>query len=127
MIQKEVKIAGKKVTLAYCYATEIAFKDLSGEDISDFIKDAYISINDSKMPDAKKCIYAILAAILAYSNAKNEDAPVSDNDIMNNATPEEVGNAIGTIITLRAQFYHIPTGEEDKDKEEKPDEKEKNA
>lgn len=122
MIQKEITIAEKKVNIAYCYATEIAFKDLAGEDIADFIKDAYLSINDNRMPDAKKCIYAILSAILAYSNAKNEDAPISDNDIMHNASPDEVGNAIGTIISLRAQFYHIPTGEEEKT-EDKSDEK----
>ena len=33
MITREVTLCGKQVTLAYCYATEIAYKDLTNEDI----------------------------------------------------------------------------------------------
>jgi hypothetical protein len=44
---------------------------------------------------------------------------------MNECTPEEFGTAIGTIITLRAQFYHIPAGEP-QEKEEQGTER-KNA
>ena len=34
---------------------------------------------------------------------------------MNEATPLEIGTALATFITLRAEFYHLPTGEpEDK-------------
>ena len=38
MITREVTLCGKQVTLAYCYATEIAYKDFTGEDIIKYIR-----------------------------------------------------------------------------------------
>ena len=37
MKKSEITIAGKAVTLCYCYATEIAFKTLAERDINDFM------------------------------------------------------------------------------------------
>ena len=36
MITKEITLCSKQVTLAYCYATEIAYKDLANEDMLDY-------------------------------------------------------------------------------------------
>lgn len=118
MIHEEVTLAGKPVTLGYCYATEIAYKDLSGENITDIIQDTVTGINatPSRMPDAKRSIYLVLAAIIAYYESKGEDAPIRDADLMNETTPLELGKALGTIINLWAKFYNIPKGEP----EEKP-------
>ena len=119
MIHEEITIAGKPVTLGYCYATEIAYKGLSGEDISAIIRDTFAAINAQppRMPDVKRSIYLVLAAAMAYYQSKDEDepTPIKDTDLMNEATPIELGNALGTIINLWAKFYSIPTGEpEDK-------------
>ena len=117
MIQEEVTLAGKPVTLGYCYATEIAYKDLSGEDIPSIIQETIAAVNaqPAQMPDAKRSIYLVLAAIMAYYQSKDEDAPVKDIDLMNETTPLELGTALGTIINLWAKFYNIPQGEpEDK-------------
>ena len=119
MIHEEITIAGKSVTLGYCYATEIAYKGLSGEDISSIIRDTIAAINakPAGMPDVKRCIYLVLAAAMAYYQSKDEDepTPIEDTDLMNEATPIELGNALGTIINLWAKFYSIPAGEpEDK-------------
>lgn len=113
MIHQEITIAGKPVTLGYCYATEIAYKDLSGEDIAAIIQDTITCINaqSARMPDAKRCIYLVLAAAMAYYQSKDEDAPIKDTDLMNEATPSELGSALGTIINLWAKFYSIPAGE----------------
>ena len=119
-----------EVTLAYCYATEIAYRDLSGEDISDFMQEASVAINGDtpRMPDVKKTIYAILAAINAYYESKKEEAPVKDTDIMFHCTAQELGLALGTVIGLRAQFYALPAGEpEDKPDKGKGGRKRKNA
>lgn len=118
MIHEEITLAGKPVTLGYCYATEIAYKDLSGEDIADIIQETIASINaqPARMPDTKRSIYLVLAAVIAYCQSKDEDAPIKDTDLMNETTPLELGTALGTIITLWAQFYNIPKGEP----EEKP-------
>lgn len=113
MIHEEITIAGKPVTLGYCYATEIAYKELSGEDIADIIQETIASINakHARMPEAKRGIYLVLAAVIAYYESKGEDAPIKDTDLMNDTTPLELGTALGTIITLWAQFYNIPKGE----------------
>jgi hypothetical protein len=67
------------------------------------------------MPDAKRSIHLVLAAVMAYYHSKDEDAPIRDTDLMNDTSPLEIGKAIGTIINLWAKFYNIPKGEpEDK-------------
>ena len=118
MIHKEITIAGKPVTLGYCYATEISYKDLSGEDIGDIIPETISAINakPAHMPDTKRSIYLVLAAVMAYYQSQDTDAPIKDTDLMNDTTPLELGKALGTIINLWAKFYHIPKGEP----EEKP-------
>ena len=119
MITKEITLAGKPVTLSYCYATEIAYKDLSGEDITTILQETLEAVNAEppRMPDVKRSIYLVLAAAMAYYQSKDEDAhaPIKDTDLMNDATPLELGTALGAIITMRSQFYSIPNGEpEDK-------------
>ena len=111
MLQKEITLCGRQVTLAYCYATEIAYKDLSDENIADYIKEAVACIQAETDPDVKHTIYAILACMLAYYQSRGEDAPLKDTDLMNDAKPAELGVAIFTIIGLRMDFYHVPKDE----------------
>ena len=111
MLQKEITLCGRQVTLAYCYATEIAYKDLSGENIADYIKEAVACIQQETDPDVKHTIYAILACMLAYYQSRGEEAPLTDTDLMNDAKPAELGTAIFTIIGLRMDFYKVPKGE----------------
>ena len=111
MLTKEITICGKEVTLAYCYATEIAYKDLSDENIADYIKEAVACIQQETDPDVKHTIYAILACMLAYYQSRGEEAPLTDTDLMNDAKPAELGTAIFTIIGLRMDFYKVPKGE----------------
>lgn len=125
MKTKVVNIAGKDVTLAYCYATEIAYKDISGEDILDYIKEARADLLDKRMPDVKKSIFAVIAAAMAYSNSVKEDVAISDTYLMNEATPEELGSALGAVLALCTQFYQLPTGEPT-DSDIKKEEPEKN-
>lgn len=115
MLTKEITLCGRQVTLAYCYATEIAYKDMSDEYIADYIKEAVARIQKETDPDVKKTIYAILACMLAYYQSRGEEAPLTDTDLMNDAKPAELGTAIFTIIGMRMDFYHVPKGEpEDK-------------
>ena len=113
MIHENITLAGKSVTLGYCYATEIIYKDLSDEDIANIIQETIGCINaqPARMPDVKRSIYLVLASVMAYYKSKGEDAPIKDTDLMNEATPLELGTALGTIINLWAKFYHIPAGE----------------
>jgi cell division protein ZapA (FtsZ GTPase activity inhibitor) len=128
MTTKTITIAGKEVTLAYCYATEIGYKLLSDEDITAYMADAMEALKESRMPDTRKTVYVVIAAINAYSEWQGEQPVISDRDLMYDATPLELGTALGTIIQLRADFYKVPSDEpNDEQPEEKKPEQEKNA
>ena len=111
MITKEITICGKQVTLAYCYATEISYKILSDEDIIDFGQEIVEKIQQDQMPDIRKTIFLIVASMQSYYESKGEQCPITDKDLMYECTPQEIGVALGTIIGLRSQFYHVPSDE----------------
>lgn len=128
MTTKTITIAGKEITLAYCYATEIGYKLLSDENINDYMVEAIDSLKGKRMPDTRKTVYVVIAAINAYSEWQEEKPAVSDRDLMYKATPRELGTALGTILQLRADFYKVPEGEpKDEQPEEKKPASEKNA
>lgn len=113
MITSEITIAGETVTIGYCFATEIAFKDLAGEDITDFMGEVFNALNaqPQRMPDIKKSICLLLAASLAFNHEQGKEPTITDTEIMNKATPIELGTAIGEVLKIRGQFYHVPEGE----------------
>lgn len=128
MITKEITLCGKQVVLAYCYATEIGYKTLSDEDIIDFGSEIAEKIQQQQMPDIKRTIFLILASMNSYYEFNNEEAPISDKDLMYKSDPKEVGVALGTILGLRGKFYHLPTDEPRGEDNDKKDDKEpKNA
>lgn len=120
MKTKEITVAGKTVTLAYCFGTEIGYKLLTDEDVHPFIIEAIVAINEkpARMPDLCKTIHLILACATAYYESKKQESPLEDTDLMYNADPTEVGMALGTVLNLYAEFYHLPK-DEPKDKEPK--------
>lgn len=129
MKTKNITICGKDVTLAYCYGTEISYKMLSDEDINDFVQEVIAALNaePQRMPDIKKSVLLIIAAAMAYAESKGEKCPVADKDLMYHATPDELGTAIGTVIALRMEFYHVPTDEAEAAKKEGKEADSKNA
>ena len=124
MITKEITLCGKQVVLAYCYATEIGYKTLSDEDIIDFGSEIAEKIQQQQMPDIKRTIFLILASMNSYYEFNNEEAPISDKDLMYKSDPKEVGVALGTILGLRGKFYYLPTDEPRGEDNDKKDDKE---
>ena len=129
---KEVKIttvakSGEKkqvsVMLGYCFATEISYKILAEEDIHDFIREAVECINDNRMPDSRKSIFLIMAAMQSYYDSIGKKPPLTDKDLMYHMTPTEMGVAVGTIIGLYADMNRAPKGEDEDKKEEQADPK----
>lgn len=120
MITKEITLCNKQVTLAYCYATEIAYKDLADEDMFDYAKHAIESIQKQRDPDIKKTIFAIIACMKAFYDDENQKAPIKDTDIKKQASPVEIGTAFISIIEMRQKFYNVPTGEPEENKAGKP-------
>lgn len=124
MITKEITFCGKQITLGYCFATEIAYKDLAGEEMLDYAEYAVECLQSKRDIDNKRTILAIIACMMAYY--QDEELPLKDSDIIKEATPIDKALAILTILELRAKFYEIPKGEP-KDKEPKGGKKRKNA
>lgn len=129
MKTKTITICGKEVTLAYCYGTEISYKILSDEDINDFVQEVVAALNaePQRMPDIKKSVLLIIAAAMAYAESEGEKCPVADKDLMYHATPDELGTALGTVIALRMEFYHLPNDEAEAAKKEQKVDDPKNA
>ena len=126
--ERKITIAGKEVNLSYCYATEIGFKILAGEDISEFAKEVLESIQNKVMPDTEKSIFLIIAAAQAYSESHEEKEQINSSDLMFKCSPEELATALGTIIVMKAEFYKLPKGEEPEPQtEEERKEAEKNV
>jgi hypothetical protein len=132
MIIKEVKFTktdknGKEiqvsVMLGYCFATEISYKILTDEDIYDFMREAISCIQDNRMPDTRKSISLILAAMQAYYESIGKKAPLTDKDLMYHMTAAEMGTAVGTIIGLYMDANRTPQGDAEEKKEAEADPK----
>lgn len=122
MTTKTITILGKDVTLGYCHATDIGFKLLCDEEVSDFVAHVIDCLNNGKEPDKQKTIYLIIAAVKAYSEWKEVPATITDRELLYDANPIETGTALGTILQLRADFYHLPSGEPTGDESDVGDE-----
>ena len=132
MKTKEITICGKQVTLAYCFATEITYKDITGEDLIDFVEHAIACIRKKKDPDAKRTLSAILSLAMAYDQWKEEDGKEAQQqltlkELMNEAAPAEICMAMLSVLDLRSQFYHVSKSDEEEVKAEEKEGEEKNA
>jgi hypothetical protein len=114
MITKEITIGGQPVTICYCYATELSYKKMAGEDISGIINEVIKTINSKEQttPDLEKLANLITSAILAYYSSKGEEEPFkSSMQVITSIKPKELGLALGHIINMWAEFYEIPADE----------------
>lgn len=126
MKQKTIKIAGKKIGIAYCYATEIGYKKLAEEDIHEFINEIIKCSAENRNPDARKSTFLITAASIAYYESRDEEAQDISKLLMFDADPDEIGKAIVEILSMYTEWYKLPTGEP-KDKKTKKTADGKNA
>ena len=131
MLTKEITIAGKQVTLGYCFATEIGFKTLADKDLTQFIHEvaAGYAAEPKVEPDKETAIRAVIASAIAYYESRDEEPAITVRDLMHEATITELAEALGQIILMLAQFYDIARLVEDTktDKNKKPKRKPKNA
>lgn len=129
MISKEITLCGKKLTLGYCFATEIGFKTIADCDIEQFIVEVAQMFNSDApvVPDMKKCLSLIHASALAYYEQQKQDVPISIEEMMYQLKPQELGAALATVLQLRGEFYHVPSDEPDDKPKDGDDDKPKNA
>ena len=126
MKKKKVKIAGKQVWLAYCYATELAFYDMTDTDINDFFKE-FFSPNKEEDDEEKKkkesrklklILYAIFAAAFSYSESVERDCEIDHKTLMFHAKPAEITDAFACVIELRNEWYKLPSNDKPKKEDE---------
>ena len=114
--------------LGYCFATEIAFKEMSGEDVGKFVKEAVNDLGNNVDPDRQKSIYLIIAAVEAYYESIGKKAPITEKDLMNSHQSGEFGTALGTILGMHIKMNTPPKGDDEDKKDDSQDEEEpKNA
>ena len=115
MITKEITICSKQVTLGYCFAASIEYKHKTNEEMVDYANHVIESYRKEYDPDAEKTIQAILACIKAYYDANDKEMPLTEKELKSGLDPVEMVIAAYTIVSMRQEFYHVPSGEpEDK-------------
>jgi len=114
MVTKKVTLCGVEVTLAYCYATEIAFRKYTG-----------VNVDKLDPENPEHSIYLIISAMLPFYEQQGQQPPISDSDLMYKSKPTDYFTAFKAILEARNEWYKLPEGEP----EDKPTEgdKSKNA
>jgi len=115
--EKTIKICGKDVQLRYCLASETGFEALaSGKDANIFnpIPTGKTDEDGNPIFDKPKATtddlvrLGIACMIAAYEQQK-QDPPVTVDDILYNAAPDEVASLVATTVELRIKWYQIPS------------------
>lgn len=121
--------------MLYCAATETGYESISGQSCEIFIpeisKDKKGKEQIRMRATTRDYIQLAVAAIIAASTFRGQEAPITADDILYSASAQEVTNLITAVIELRNAWYLMPSvvkkddGDapdqpEDKDQEEKP-------
>ena len=132
MVQQQIKLCGKEITVGYCFATEINFANFTeGDNAPRFIADAATKMDaltkgGTDTPDIRKAIYLILSAALAYYSSIDKELPIIDKDLMFCDDPSEIYTALGAVIILYGKFYKLIPSEAEKAKKSQKGSKGKN-
>ena len=112
--EKTIKICGKDVQLRYCIASETGFEILSDKESTVFLptptdqKDEEGNIiYDKPKATTEDYLRLAIASIIAAYERNGQEPPVSVDDILYDATPEEITNLIASTIELKLKWYHI--------------------
>ena len=104
--------------MRYCAAAETGYEELSGKPSTRFIptRDADGNVVP---PEATTIdyIYLAVSAIVAAYLARGEETPVTVNQILYDASPDEIGKLIKSVGEVRAEWYELPKVMQDESKD----------
>ena len=111
--EKSISLCGKWVTLRYCAATETGFETLSGKSSDIFIPDVQRDSEGNvesitQRATTEDYLRLAFSAIIAAYARKDEEAPITADDILYDATPQEITELITAVLELRAKWYQVP-------------------
>lgn len=112
--EKTITICGREVQMRYCAAAETGYERLSGQSSDIFVpdveKDEEGNIKSvTQKAKADDYIKLAIAAIIAAYARKEQDPPITADDIIYDAEPDEVSQLITSVVELRAKWYNIPS------------------
>lgn len=117
--------------MRYCAATETGFEQMSGKKIdvfspipTDFDNNGRPTKYDNPAATTQDYLTLALASIVAAYARNNENPPVTSEDILYDATSQDVTQLITAVVMLRLEWYKVP---EVVKPDIKPDGKPKNA
>lgn len=112
--------------MCYCTATETGYESISGKSSVIFIpkitKDEHGNIQSvTPQSNVADCITLAVAGIIASYTRRHQDAPISSEDIMYEASPEEVQDLIRNILEMRNEWYKVPILVKSQEGEQEPE------
>lgn len=112
--EKTVTILGKEVHVRYCTATETGFEIMSGKKMDVFTPvtrtndSGRLEIVEPARATTIDYLYLALSAVLAAYEREGLEAPITDNELLYDASPSEVETLLTAVMTLRSEWYGIP-------------------
>lgn len=97
MLTREVTLCGKKVILAYSFRTEMCFYKITGKPVTEMTPG-----------DPTDSISMVMAAVIAYAQSQKQEPPLDDIELMDNAKPTEIIEAINAISEMTQEMYEVP-------------------
>ena len=106
--EKTIKICGHDVQMRYCAATETGYERISGQSSDIFVPDVEKDeegniIQVTQKAKADDYIKLAIAAIIAAYARQDQDPPITADDIIYDAEPDEVQQLITSVMELRAK------------------------
>ena len=110
--ERIIKILDKDVVMRYCVASETGYEQLSGKSSSVFIPEID-SITHKVVKQAEATtidyLYLAIASVIAAYSYKRQKPPVTAEQILYEASPNEVLSLIKNVGELRNELYEIPS------------------
>ena len=115
MTEKTITICGKDVPILYCAATETGYERLSQKGIDVFLptfgpnpdKPEETIMTAPPTANTEDYLQLAIAAIVAASESKKQEVPISADDLLYRATKAEVTALITAVIELRNEWYGL--------------------
>lgn len=133
--EKTITICGKEVRMRYCAATESGYEKMAHQSsavfaatIKKFKEDGTPEIIEPPKAVGSDFLQLAIAGIVAAYAKDDQTPPITSDEILYDAGPDETLLLTTTIIELRREWYNIPATIPESETDETPkEEAEKNA